>query len=352
MHLHRLWKPGLPLPTHGELSFAPQARDVVVHRPGGDAYGFLHDGAVVHHEGLLHAAWYNCPSGEIVGESVIRERTSADGGRTWSEPRVIAQDVDRRGVFYVPVQFLSHHGRLYAFVSTMTGHDQVTGCEAFLMGDDGWRPAGRIAEGLLPNCAPVLLPDGNHAMAGRMTFTHGGKPLTPAVAISRGGDVTEPWDVAPLLPAEASVEGVDLRYPEATVIAEPDLLTALVRNEADFAIVFLSRDNGRTWRGPFAQDMPLGAAKMYAGVLSTGSRYVIFNMPTDGYRDLLVIAVSEPGERLFSRMWKLRDGPDEALGLAPEWSYPSATEHDGLLHVVYTSAKQSCAMTTVPVTSL
>jgi hypothetical protein len=83
-------------------------------------------------------------------------------------------------------------------------------------------------------------------------------------------------------------------------------------------------------------------------MLSGDRRCIIFNMPGDGYRDLLVMAMSEPGEDQFSHAWKLRDGPADELGVGPEWSYPNAVEHDGVLYVVYTTRKNGCVMTTCP----
>jgi len=96
----------------------------------------------------------------------------------------------------------------------------------------------------------------------------------------------------------------------------------------------------------------MGAAKMYGGILSTGQRYVIANMPTSGYRDLLVVAASHPREPTFSSLWKLRDGYAENLGVGSEWSYPSAVEWDGFLYVVYTSEKRHCVMSAIPVEAL
>jgi hypothetical protein len=93
-------------------------------------------------------------------------------------------------------------------------------------------------------------------------------------------------------------------------------------------------------------------SKVYAGMLSTGQRYLLCNVSSTGKRDVLVIAVSRPGAKTFSRMWKLRDGPNAALGCGPEWSYPSAIEHEGKLSVVYSSEKHHCVMTTIPVKSL
>jgi len=116
---HALWDERLPFPQRESLRYPEGTVDVVVHRAGADGYGFLHDAAIVQHKGDLFAAWYNCPGGEIEEESLIRGRTSLDGGRSWSQPEVVASDARGEGIFYVPVALLSHEGILYAYVSNM-----------------------------------------------------------------------------------------------------------------------------------------------------------------------------------------------------------------------------------------
>ena len=71
--------------------------DSVIHRPD-EQYRFLHDNAVVCHEGTFFAAWYNCPQHEIEEESRIRGRRSNDRGRTWSPVEVIAADREGKGI--------------------------------------------------------------------------------------------------------------------------------------------------------------------------------------------------------------------------------------------------------------
>jgi hypothetical protein len=96
----------------------------------------------------------------------------------------------------------------------------------------------------------------------------------------------------------------------------------------------------------------MASSKIYAGRLSTGQRYVMCNLPSQVRRDLLVVAVTRPGRKEFSRMWKIRDGRDQALKAGPEWSYPCAIESGGKLHVVYTSEKHHCVLTSIPLKSM
>jgi hypothetical protein len=350
-----LWDKGLPFPTRQQLSYPAGAGDVVVHRAGTDGFNFLHDAAIVHHKDFLLAAWYNCPQGEMVGESMIRGRRSRDGGRTWSELEVIAADREKRGILYVPVAFLSHAGRLYAFVTNMLGGpDRVHRCEVFLLDETAnrWASRGFIAGPFLPNCTPQKMDDGNFLMAGRMAERPGELPTIPAVAISRGEKLTEPWSVVRLLPSGRLPNGRVLPIPESTAIVDHAEVTAVVRREKANSLLFRSHDHGRTWSPPEEHNFPMAWSKVYAGMLTTGQRYLLANVPCGGSRDLLVIAVSRPGEKAFCRMWKLRDGHCAALRCGPEWSYPSAIEHEGTLSVVYTSEKHHCVMTSIPVKSL
>lgn len=341
-----LLDPRLAEKTASSLPALPGARTVVVHRADAQ-YRFLHDNAIASHEGVLFAAWYNCPEGEIAGESCIRGRRSADGGRTWSPVEVIASDRAGRGIHYVPVAFCSRGGRLLAFVSNMTGHDLVTRCEVFELDSTGsaWLSRGFIADHFLPNCAPVLLEDGRSLLFGRAAESSRVKPAYPAVAIRDGADLTAPWRVVRL-----SGEPQPL-HPESTAWAEGAAVTAVVRGgPGGGARLFRSGDGGRSWQGPLACNLPASDSKLYAGRLSTGQRYLVWNWPPA--RDTLVLGVSRPGETVLSAAWALRRGFDPALGVGPEWSYPCAVEEGGRLHVIYTSEKHHSVMTSVPLEDL
>lgn len=350
-----VWDNNLPFPLLENIQYPPEATDVMVHRSVSDNYRFLHDAAIVEHKNVLYAAWYNCPSGEMQETSLIRGRRSKDAGLTWSDVEVIASDKEQKGIMYVPVNFLSSKGVLYAFVSNMEGGpDLVTRCEVFILNEENnsWISSGFIAGPFLPNCSPVKMENNNFIMAGRMASKAGQKPTIPAIAISHGDKLTEKWDLIPLNYNGKLPSGEYPDYPETTVIVDGQNITAFVRNHSKYPLLFLSNDYGRTWSDPQVHNFPFASSKIYAGTLSTGQNYVIANIVSKGYRDLLTLSVTRSGEKQFSKMWKIRDGYSEKLVAGPEWSYPCAIEYAGKLYIAYTSEKHHCCLTIIPVNSL
>lgn len=340
-----------------ELPFPKNIEHVRVERSDSDPYKFLHDPAIEFHKGELFAAWYNCPEKEIVGESLIRCRRSKDGGKTWSALKVIAEDTSRDGTYYVPAQLLSQGGVLHAFVGKMKGHDLITTCAVFVLDEatKRWEPRGDIAELFLPNCQPLKMADGNWIMAGRVASRFGVKPRIPAVAISRGDNLTGRWQVVPLQAQELSTA----HCPETTVWVEGRELLALTRNDTGAVpFVFASHDYGRTWNAVKEHTLTASASKLYAGHLSSGERYVVFNLPAEGEsgfrsRETLVIGVSRPGELAPARIWRVQDStaPDSPTA----FHYPCAVEHEGRLLVLYTTGRatpRQCELAIIPITSL
>lgn len=350
-----VWNNKLPFPSQEDMPYPNGVKDIMVHRAGSDDYNFLHDAAIVEHKNILFAAWYNCPKGEMQESSLIRGRRSADDGFTWSDVEIIACDKDKKGIMYVPISFLSYDDTLYAFISNMEGGpDLVTRCEVFILNEknNSWNSSGFITGPFLPNSAPVEMKNGNFIMAGRMANKSGEKPTIPAVAISHDDKLTEQWDVVPLNYNGKLPSGENPDFPETTVIIDGNNIIAFVRNNSQYPILFTSDDYGHTWSDPQVHNFPFASSKIYAGTLSTGQNYVLSNLVSKGYRDLLTIAVSHPGNKQFSKMWKIRDGYSDKLEAGSEWSYPCAIEYTEKLYIVYTSEKHNCCLTIIPISSL
>jgi len=103
----------------------------------------------------------------------------------------------------------------------------------------------------------------------------------------------------------------------------------------------------------------MATQKPYAGTLSTGQRYLIgtITADTDGRRSPLTIAVSKPGESLFSTVFVVRrsvfpEGPGVSDPRA-DFSYPYAVEHEGKLYIGYTDKEHIYnELAVIPVSAL
>jgi hypothetical protein len=187
---------------------------------------------------------------------------------------------------------------------------------------------------------PQKMADGNWIMAGfRVSGSrHGDAGNLAAVAISHGDDFKH-WDLV-VIAAAADLGAI---WGESTVIVEGKRILNISRYGAKpLALVAVSGDHGRTWTPSAPSNLPMATSKPYAGILSTGQRYLVCTTTADtgGKRSPLTIAVSKPGEPLFSKVFVIRrsvfpEGPGVSDPKA-DFSYPYAVEHEGKLYVGYT----------------
>jgi hypothetical protein len=105
------------------------------------------------------------------------------------------------------------------------------------------------------------------------------------------------------------------------------------------ALLAVSEDYGRTWTPSAPSNLPMATSKPCAGVLSTGQRHLVCTTTADSgkRRSPLTIAVSRPGETVFSKIFVIRPAvfPEDPGELSPGagLSYPCAVEHEGKLYV-------------------
>lgn len=333
-----IWKEDAHYPEQDEMVVPAGMQHILIQDGRKDILPFLHDVSLAAYENRIYAAWYNSTDAEICGTSLIRGVVSEDEGQTWSEPFIIAGSLTAAGHHYVPINFFPHAGRLYAMITEMTGKNITTVLDLFEKipdTEEKWEKIATISEGVITNTPPQKMSDNNWIVGGWIPMKNE-TPAFPVVLISQGDDITKKWRCFflydPLRP-----DGVRIRCPEITLHLDDQVVTAYVRsgNNEGPSYVFESTDFGRTWLEPMVTPMPIAGSKMFAGTLSSGKRYLIYNAERGFFvRTLLVIAVSEPGERAFSQVYKLFEDHDEALdGRGNTWSYPAACEHNGNLYI-------------------
>ena len=198
--------------------------------------------------------------------------------------------------------------------------------------------------------------DGNWIMAGaRISNGYDVVGDLPAVAISRGDDFTR-WELV-VVPAAT---GLGQIWGESTVIVEDKRIINISRYGAKaLALASVSEDFGRTWTPTAPSNLPMATSKPYAGILSTGQRYLVCTTTADsgGKRSPLTIAISKPDESLFGKVYLIRtsvfDGTPGVSHPKADFSYPYAVEHQGKLYIGYTHKSHAAnELAVIPIQAL
>ncbi len=332
-----LWDRRTSMPTAAETIPLRSVRFHVIkaHEPQKDGgYQFLHGVALVWHQDRLYASWGHNRGKENTAGEEARGRVSSDGGRTWSDTFLIDDGGDAMAVSHGA--FLSVNDRLWAFQGAFEGKRKNVHTRAWLLDETSgdWIPQGKvIGGGFWPMEQPKRMDDGNWMMGGLIV----GNRNPAAVAISHGDDLLN-WDLQVIAPPAEKVWG------ESTTLVDGSHVLNIARfGSRAVALSAFSEDHGRHWTASRSSNLPMVTSKPIAGTLSTGQHYLICTTTADSKsrRSPLTIAVTRPGERLFSRVYRIRDavfpeGPGDSHAEA-RLSYPYAVEHDGSLYVGYSN---------------
>ncbi len=354
-----LWDERNVLPKSADLPTVQGAEFYVLKQKAPDVDGakWTLGVGLAWHKGRLYASYGYNKGDENTPTEEAHVRVSQDGGKTWGPPVVMDHGEGNLGVSHGV--FLSQGGRLWAYMGAFYDNFQRTHTRAYVLDETTgqWQTKGMvIGEGFWPMQEPQKMDDGNWIISGIRTakgYALSGDP--PAVAISHGDDLTK-WDLV-VLPVDPRLRSV---WGESTVIVKGRQITNLSRfGGKPLALISTSEDYGRTWSTSLPSNLPMATSKPYAGTLSTGQRYLVCTTTADtgGKRSPLTIAVSRPGEAIFSKVFVIRrsvfPGSPGVSSERAEFSYPYAIEHEGKLYVGYTHKSHVAnELAVIPVASL
>ena len=309
---------------------------VHVHDPSEEFGTFLHEAAITEFEGVLYASWYNCKEDELVGYTPIVGRRSYDGGKTWTEPEIIAEDQSGK-ILYCPPVYGICDGRLYMLMNQMVSADHIHALELYVLNKETdlfellWsRP--------IPfklNTNVVQLPNGKLILPGRIGELDG-FPNTPAVMISDSGKIDAEWRVVKVAENGGLPDGSSRVHPETTLLCCDGVLYLFNRNDRrKVPLVYASKDFGESWSEAMSHDIPYRSTKIYSGTLSDGRFYLIANTERPN-RSKLVLYISEKNEVKFTKQKVLIDC-EASNDDIKKCHYPAAVEKDGVLYIIATA---------------
>lgn len=337
-----LWDDSQELPKANELQQVAGAEFHVIkqQRPDTDGCNWTLGVGLAWHKGKLYASYGYNRGKENTPTEEAHVRVSDDGGKTWGPTVVMDAGDDDLGVSHGV--FLSHGGQLWAFMGGFYANEKLyhrVHTRAYLLNESSgqWESKGSVMEdGFWPMQEPQQMADGNWIMSGFRVGSQDGN--LPAVAISHGEDFTK-WDLI-AIPATPGLGNV---WGESTVIVAGKRILNISRyGKRALALLSISEDYGRTWTPTAPSNLPMATSKPYAGTLSNGQRFLVCTTTADtgGRRSPLTIAVSHPGESVFSKAFLVRrsvfpEGPGVSAPNA-DFSYPYAVEYKGKLYIGYT----------------
>ncbi|HEY3329707.1 MAG TPA: exo-alpha-sialidase [Capsulimonadaceae bacterium] len=348
-----IWDSSVPFPLYDVMPDLDIVTHVTVEKAKPGGYRYLHEPSIAWHCGQLHAVWANHRELEVnETDELIRGRVSFDGGFSWQPPRIIASRSAGGSDAYNHPVISSVNGTLWGFFTRWDSGKPSTEIFTFEESACTWITTRVTIPTLVPFRPPMKMADGNWIISGEAHWHDA------AIAISHGDDFTK-WDLV-VIPKP---DGLKVAYPETTLVQRGNQLVAFCRPpQPSAALVSASDDFGRTWTPLSYSNFPISDGEPYCGLLSTGQQYVITNS-VENERQLMSIAVTSPGGRLFERIWKVRHqnypvrrfgggGGDAGIGNVTEWSYPAAVEHEGNLYICYTHGKEDCCLSIIPISVL
>lgn len=358
-----LWDESRPLPKAAEL---PQVAGSEFHvikkqRPDIDDCMFTLGVGLTWHKDKLYASYGFNLGPENTPSEEAHVRVSSDGGRTWDKP--VIMDAGEGDLAVSHGVFLSHNDRLWAFMGAFYSHEKLyhrVHARAYELNETTgeWESRGAIVDGgFWPMQEPQKMLDGNWIMAGlRIGGSFGEAGNLPAVAISKGDDFTK-WEMVVIPAARGVARNL---WGESTVIVEGKRILNISRYGAKaLALLSVSEDQGRTWTPTAPSNLPMATSKPYAGILSTGQRYLVCTTTADtgGKRSPLTIAVSKPGQSVFNKVFVIRrsvfEGTPGVSSPNADFSYPYAVEHDGKLYIGYTHKSHAAnELAVIPLSAL
>ncbi|MBL8797436.1 MAG: exo-alpha-sialidase [Planctomycetia bacterium] len=269
------------------------------------------------------------------GPATIVLAESADGGKTWSEPRALPVGTATLNIMqaaFVPVR----NGLMLAFsVRTREGHTSIKHAIESKDGGKTWTERRELFPAGGPNDRAVRLSTGRILMAShRVSKTRIGKTADNELLVARSDDEGATWKLSDLVEHEKHAMESKADEPHPLKIHEPAIaecrdgsLLLLARSVAGVLYQSRSKDAGVTWSKLEPTKLSSFAAPPYLRRLKDGRLALLWN-PITG-------PSNAKAEEAIKQSNPVPYGPRRQLALATSaddgrtWSAPRIVAEDG-----------------------
>lgn len=301
-------------------------------------FSFQHESAIISFNGRLFAAWYSCPRWELKERAAIRFSCSEDGGTTWSEPSIVADDISGK-ILYCPPSFGIDDNKLYMFVNQMVSADHIHSLDLYVWDESKSKFSRLWSRPIAAKLNTNVYELGNGKL---MLPVRAGEldefPVIPAVLISDSGKIDADWRLVKIQQDGSLPDGSHFVHPELSAIVEGSVVTIFCRNdERKIPVVYRSNDYGEYWSRALTCDIAFSNSKIYSGSLDDGRKYVVGD--EQPARKKLVVYFDDNTGNGFNKKLTLMDETSSPLCGENEWHYPAACQDGNKLFVIYTLNK-------------
>jgi len=348
------------------LSYPDGLETVTLWKADDNSDHYCNGVSLVGWNGRLYCQWQSSETDEDSPDTRVVYASSADGGRTWSEPVELVQDIPVPGVVGDDTAYCSSGGwlaaenQLIAYINVWPGISPRGGFTYYMSSTDGvnWSDP-----------KPVMMEDGSpmkaifeqdpHVLAsGRIVnAAHFQEGLIVCPIYTDDPNGISGWKKGDFTP---TVSGTTSTEMEPSLFVQEDGTIVMIfrdQNSSYRKIVSCSLDNGVTWSKPMLSEMPDARTKQSAGNLSDGTAFLAGSPVTSSLRSPLAIVLSSDG-KTFDQAYLLRSNesdPDliyEGKAKRKGFHYCKSTVYGGYLYVGYAANKEAVEISIVPEQSI
>ncbi len=348
------------------LSYPEGLETVTVWKADDDSDHYCNGVALTGWNGKLYCQWQSSATDEDAPETRVMYAVSEDGGRTWSEPIELVQDIAVDGVTSDDTAYCSSGGwfaaedQLIAYINVWPGIDPRGGFTYYMASQDGvnWSDPQPVTMADGSPMKAIFEQDPHVLASGRIVNSahfQDGLIICPIYTDDPNG--ISGWKKGDFT---ASGSGTTSTEMEPSLFVQDDGTIVMIFRDQSSSyrkILSYSLDDGVTWSKPQQSEMPDARTKQSAGNLSDGTAFMAGSPVTNSLRSPLAVVLSADG-KTFDTAFLLRSNESdpelvyEGKAKRKGFHYCKSAVYNGYLYVGYATNKEAVEISIVPEESI